>query len=538
MKREEKNKSSKKPTANPRNTDSAQDTYRTIFDNMNDAILLRDLETIRIVHLNNKLCEMTGYTAREIMGMPRGWFSTSLVQNGKTVADHYAEAARGKPQLFERQGRKKDGTLFWVESNLRKVTIGGRAYLLSVLRDITRRRQEQEELRQSQEQYRSIVEDQAEFLVCHFLTDGTVTFVNEALCRCLGVRREELLGKAFWPFVVKEDIERLKTYLSEASPDNPVQRTIEHRVVTRDGRVRCLVWSGKALFDGQEISEFQAIGRDITLRKEAEEALKESEKTLRALFDAITEPVLLLDVHRRVLALNQTVATSIGKEPQEIIGTCIDDYFNPDLMARRKKYTDGVVRSGKPARFDSERAGKHFEHCAYPVFNDQGQVTRLAVFARDVTVQKEAQKELEAKSRYLEEMNTTLKVLLNRRGLDKKELEDTVLSNVRKLILPVLHRLKDCRLDDKAHAFLDVLETNVKEVISPFLRGLDTYQFTPRELEIISLVREGRTTKEIARLLSVCRGAVDIYRHHIRKKLGITTVKTNLRSHLLSLAPQ
>jgi PAS domain-containing protein len=164
--------------------------------------------------------------------------------------------------------------------------------------------------------------------------------------------------------------------------------------------------------------------------------------------------VLLLDTDRTVLALNQTLASVIGKEPQEIVGTCIDSYFNPDVMARRKEYTDSVVRSGKPVRFDSERAGRYFEHCAYPVFDDQGQVTRLAAFARDVTVQKQAQKELEAKSRYLEETNTALKVLLNRRELDRKELEDTVLSNVKKLILPVLHRLKDCRLGDEAHAFL------------------------------------------------------------------------------------
>ena len=165
-------------------------------------------------------------------------------------------------------------------------------------------------------------------------------------------------------------------------------------------------------------------------------------------------------------------------------------------------------------------------------------MTRIAAFARDVTIQKQAQKELEAKSRDLEEMNTALKVLLNQRELDRKEIEERVLSNVKKLILPVLYRLKHCGLNEDARAFLDVLETNVNEVISPFLKGLDAYQLTPRELEIITLVREGRTAKEIARLLNVCKGAVDVYRHRIRKKLGITTVKTNLRSHILSLSQQ
>ena len=126
------------------------------------------------------------------------------------------------------RARRKDGTLFWVEVSLVKVSIGGRECLLSVMRDITQRRQEQEELRQSQARYRSIVEDQAEFLVCHFLADGTMTFVNEALCRCVGVRREELLGKTFWPFIAKEDVERLRTRLAAPPTDRSAGTRAPH----------------------------------------------------------------------------------------------------------------------------------------------------------------------------------------------------------------------------------------------------------------------------------------------------------------------
>jgi PAS domain S-box-containing protein len=395
-----------------------QDIYRAIFKTVNDAIILRDLKTRKIVDVNRKLCEMTGYTAEEIKKMRPGWFTTLRKQNGKTIADHYGAAARGEPQLFERQARKKDGTLFWIEANLKKVTIGGREYLLSVIRDVTRRRQKLEELKQNQE------------------------------------------------------------------------------------------------------------------------ALKESEKTLRALFDAITEVVLLMDADRTVLALNQTLARTIGKDSRQIVGTRIDDYFDGEAMAVRRKYTDSVVRTGKPVQFESERAGRHFEHSVYPVFGDGGRVTRLAAFARDVTARKRAQQELEAKSRYLEEMNTALKVLLDRRELDRRELEQKVLLNVRKLILPVLHRLRDFRLPDDVRVYLDLLETGAKEITSPFLKGLEPYELTPRELEIVSLVREGKSAKEIAVVLNVCKETVDIYKHHIRKKLGINRAKTNLRSHLLSLAPQ
>jgi PAS domain S-box-containing protein len=503
---------------------------------VNDGIILRDPETRKILDLNRKLCEMSGYTAGEIKKMAWGWLSTSLGQDGKTVADHYDEAGRGKPQSFEWQFRKKDGTLFWVDVSLRRATIGDRESLLEVVRDITRDRQNREELRQREARYRSIMEDQTEFLVCRFLADGTMTFVNGALRRCVGLPKEELIGQTFWPFIAKEDIEKLRRHLAAPSADNPV--ATEHRIVLPDGRVRWLVWSIAVLSGRQETRECQAIGRDITERKEAEERLKESEKTIRALLDAITERVVLLDADRRILALNQTLAAAIGKEPHDVVGTCIDDHFDPEVTAIRKKYSERVLRRGKPERFNFEHDGMHFEYSVYPVFDDGGKVMRLAIYARDVTIQARAQVELEAKGRHLEEMNTALKVLLDQRELDRRELEEKVLLNVRQWILPVMHRLRDCGLNEEARAFVDVLEANVNEVISPFLRGLAAYQFTPRELEIISLVRGGRTTKEIARLLKVCRGAVDIYRHRIRKKLGITTVKTNLRSHLLSLSPQ
>jgi PAS domain S-box-containing protein len=214
-------------------TTSSQEIYRAIFDKVNDAILLRDMETMKIVEVNKKLCEMTGYPVAEMKRLPRGWFSASPVQNGKTMDDYY-EAARSSPQLFEWQCRRKDGTLFWEETNLTAVPIGNRHYILSVIRDVTLHRQHREEIRQSQERYRSIVEEQSVFMVCHLLADGTMTFVNEALCRCVGVAREELLGKPIWPFIAKEDVERLRIYLAEAGTHDPVA-TIEHRVVTRDG---------------------------------------------------------------------------------------------------------------------------------------------------------------------------------------------------------------------------------------------------------------------------------------------------------------
>lgn len=245
---------------------------------------------------------------------------------------------------------------------------------------------------------------------------------------------------------------------------------------------------------------------------------------------------MLLSADRIVLALNETAANAIGKPPSEIIGTPIDSYFNAEVIAHRRKQAVKVAQTGKPVQFESERDGKQFEHHFYPVFDDRGRVTRVAAYSRDVTIRKQAQKELEAKSYRLEEMNAALKILLNQREVDRKEMEEKVLSNVRVMILPVLAKLKACKSPDEGRAYLDLLETGIKEIVSPFMRGLEAYRLTPREMEIVSLVREGRSTKEIAKLLNVCKGAVDIYRHSIRKKLGLRNAKKDLRSHLLTLA--
>ena len=146
--------------------------------------------------------------------------------------------------------------------------------------------------------------------------------------------------------------------------------------------------------------------------------------------------------------------------------------------------------------------------------------------------------ELEEKNRNLEEINTTLKVLLERREADKKELEEQVLGNVKQRVLPYLERLKGTRLEPEAKEFARLIETNLQEIVSPFLQRLTSSYFdlTPHEIQVAGLVKEGEMTKEIADFLNVSASAVDFHRKNIRKKLGLKSRKANLRSYLLSLS--
>jgi DNA-binding NarL/FixJ family response regulator len=141
------------------------------------------------------------------------------------------------------------------------------------------------------------------------------------------------------------------------------------------------------------------------------------------------------------------------------------------------------------------------------------------------------------KSRNLEEVNTALKVLLKQREQDKSELEEKVLSNVKGLVLPYLEKLKKSRISKRDMSFVNILESNLTNIISSFTHRLSSrhLNLTPKELQVANLVKEGRTTKEIAEMMGICAGAVSLHRNHVRNKLGINSKKINLQSYLSSL---
>ncbi len=155
---------------------------------------------------------------------------------------------------------------------------------------------------------------------------------------------------------------------------------------------------------------------------------------------------------------------------------------------------------------------------------------------QEIVTRREAEKALEAEHLDLQEANAALKVLLKHREQDRKELEERLVANVRQLVLPHVEKLKKSRLDLPLSTTVDSIESNLKEILTPFLDNLRCFNLTPRQLEIIALIKAGRTTKDIAEGLHVTKEAIDKQRFLIRKKLDINNEKTNLRSFLLSLA--
>jgi DNA-binding CsgD family transcriptional regulator len=147
------------------------------------------------------------------------------------------------------------------------------------------------------------------------------------------------------------------------------------------------------------------------------------------------------------------------------------------------------------------------------------------------------EEELLQQKKMLEESNVALRVLLEHREKDRQSLEENVLANVRKLIVPFLEELSYHKLDDRSKNLLEIVHQRLEEVVAPFLNRLTSMNrlLTPREIDVAAFIREGKTSKEIAELLNISVSGVDFHRKMIRKKLGLTNEKSNLRSYLLSL---
>jgi DNA-binding NarL/FixJ family response regulator len=164
-------------------------------------------------------------------------------------------------------------------------------------------------------------------------------------------------------------------------------------------------------------------------------------------------------------------------------------------------------------------------------------VNRALQEARERAEKRMAVQSLELKSHNLVEANTALKVLLQHRDEDKTALEDQVLLNMRKLVLPYIENLKHLHPNEKQMAQVTIIEENIRKIVSPFLRRMtSTYlDLTPREIEVANLVKEGKTTKEISDILNISATAVDFHRKNLRAKFGIKSKKTNLMAFLSSL---
>jgi PAS domain S-box-containing protein len=332
------------------------------------------------------------------------------------------------------------------------------------------------------------------------------------------------------------------------------QELFSKKFIEKDGAVKWVLGSAvKITWKGQPAVMGFII--DITSQKQAEEALRESGETLRAILNSTNDLALLVDPEGTVLAVNTHAARQFEKSPEEIKGLNIYALMPPEIQERRRNKARELIRKKQPLRYTEERDGQFFDCHLFPILNDRGNVKCFTVFVQDITERTlteeglrkyrevlehrvgERTKELEIKARNLEDVNTALKVLMKRLDEDKKVTEEKVLFNVRQLVEPNLEKLKKSRLTERQKNLLEIIESNLNEIVSPFARGLSNsfIKLTPTEIQVANHIRQGKTTKEIADMLNLSAKTIEFHRDNIRRKIGIKNRKINLRTHLLSI---
>ena len=151
---------------------------------------------------------------------------------------------------------------------------------------------------------------------------------------------------------------------------------------------------------------------------------------------------------------------------------------------------------------------------------------------------KKKEKALSEQRRRLEEANIALKVLIEHREEELEKIRDSILSNVKRLIVPYIEKMENTDLFFENKTYLNIIKSNLEKIISPFSKNLlaKSLNITPTELQIADMIKIGKTSKEISELFKVSVRAIEFHRNNLRKKLGLKNKKTNLRSYLLSLS--
>ncbi|MGO9139637.1 MAG: PAS domain S-box protein [Syntrophales bacterium] len=540
-----------------------------IIDFLPDATLAIDLSG-KVIAWNHAIEEMTGVKAADILG--KGDYEYALPFYGirrpiladlvlkpdkKIERSYYSILEKNKDLLIIETWvpfLKWKKAFLWAKASPLYNSKGEIVGAIESIRDITERKEAEKMLQESEEKYRSLTSSiDLMYLVdkdCKYL------FMNEGLLSRFGLSLSDVEGKSYDDFHPEGDAREFTEIISRIfKMGQAVQH--EHRS-ERDDKYFLRSLSPVKDSEGRTIA-VTVVSKDITKRKRAEEALRESERRLSDIIDFLPDATLAINRKGNVIAWNRAIEEMTGVKATDILGKGDFEYALPFYGVRRPILIDLVLKPDKKIERSYYSVFKKEEDQlivetwvpalknnraflwakASPLYDSKGRIAGAIESIRDITVRKQAEEtlekreaELEAKTNELEDLNAALRVLLKQREEDRNELEQKVLSNVKLLILPYIEKLKS-RMDLKGSSYVNILESNLREIVSPFAQKLSVkyLNLTNREVQIANLIKEGKTTKEIAALLNVSESAVNVYRYHIRRKLSLTK-KHNLRSYL------
>ncbi len=380
---------------------------------------------------------------------------------------------------------------------------------------------------------------------------GNFTFFNEAMARISGYPRRELMGMNNRQMVDEYNAKRVYEVFNKVFVTGTAAKAFDWELIRKDGK-KCTLEVSVSLrvsARGEPIG-FSGIARDISRRKIMERALRESEEKYRTIIENIEDGYYEVDLAGNFTFFNESLCRLTGYSQDELMGRNYRQLMDEYNAKRVYNVFNTVFITQLSTRaVDWEMLHKDFSKRYIEVSvslrkNLNGEPVGFMGIARDITERKTneqiliaREEELKNQTTNLVEVNTALKVLLRRREEDRRELEETVMTNLNDLVHPSLERLRKRATSKRLLELVGVLETNLDSITSPFFHKLSSQiqNLTSAEIEISNLVKQGKSTKEISDLLSVSIKTIEAHRMNIRKKLGLSNKRASLRTHLLSI---
>lgn len=400
---------------------------------------------------------------------------------------------------------------------------------------------------ESSERKLSLFMQQTLFGVIEWNSELIVNEWNPGAEAIFGYRREEALGRHASELIVHEeiigDIDAVWNKLLKQAGG----QYNRNENITKDGRRILCEWFNTPLVahKGNVIGAVSLV-HDITERMRMENALKESESRYRAIFETTGAATLIVEEDATICLVNSEFEKITGYSKDEIEGKLCWTVFIPWEEELRRLMRFHLARrinaAGAPSRYETRISDRHgnTRDILINVAMIPGTARSVATFM-DISDRKRDEEalligteELKSKTRELEDMNAALRVILQQREKDKTDLEERVLASVMRLVMPHVERLKTGLSGGESCAHVHMIESSLKGIVAPFAQQLSSkfYNLTPKEILVANLIREGKTTKEIACIMNLSRFAIDTHRAHLRRKLGLKSEKTNLRNYL------
>ncbi|PSN20247.1 hypothetical protein C7271_03140 [filamentous cyanobacterium CCP5] len=285
----------------------------------------------------------TGYSAAEMVQNADLWMQLYHPEDQAQVLQQLAWAVNHGEATYEYRYRHQDGSYRWMREEARRVrNARHQLELVGYFVDVSQQKAAESALRQSEARYRAVVEDQTE-LICRFLSDGTITFVNQACCDYFQIASAQLMGQNYWQWLRAEACFPLQSQLVGLTQENPVM-SFEHQTNTPNGGPCWQFWTNRAIFDFKgQLVEYQAVGRDISDRKRAEAELRTTNEHLTLVNSELHRATRLKDEflasisHELRTPLNAILGMTEGLTAS-VFG---------DINARQQTALDTIDRSGR-----------------------------------------------------------------------------------------------------------------------------------------------------------------------------------------------